>query len=248
MEQRYVAVENVMGYSDIRILRAGTEMLRILGISHAELTVEVRAQELQKIRTHLLSYLPNIPPTDAEDLLKRCLGIQRPLSSDISPEIVRQSWIELERKLDTNLAPSRRAFFGRIRADAPELANAWCTLNGTYDSRRDYSEPLMDSTDRATVEIAIMTWMLIEMHPNEHERQNMKYEYGWALAQDIDEEHNHRVCGHGHQVRFIASLQGPDRYPTIRVDLSTLQQRFTAHLMEFAKSLGNKDPVMDDFQ
>ncbi|KAG4427665.1 hypothetical protein IFR05_016853 [Cadophora sp. M221] len=255
MEQRYVAVENVMGYSEIRILRAESEMLRILGISHTDLTSETRAQELQKIQDHLLSYL-NLSPVDAKDLLERCLQIQRPLSGGwvssiagyISPGTIRQSWIELETKLDAELPPSRRTFFCRIRADAPELANAWCTLNGTYDRNRDYSMPLMRSTDRDTVGIAIMTWMLIERHPNEQERQNMKYEYVWALAQDIDEEHNHRVCGHGHQTRFITLLQGQDRYPTITVDLATLQQRFTAHLMEFERNLGDKEPVIDDFQ
>ncbi|TAQ90748.1 hypothetical protein B7494_g928 [Chlorociboria aeruginascens] len=248
MEQRHLEVENVMGYSYIRILHAKREMLRILGISHTGPTSKVCAEELQKIQSHLLSYLPSIAPDDAKDLFERCLRRQRPALSDDSPEIVRKSWIELETKLDAKLTPSRRAFFCRIRADAPELANAWCTLNGSYVSNRDHSRPLMSSTDTATVGIAVMTWMLIEKHPNEQERQNMKYEYGWALAQDIDEEHNHRVCGHGHQVRFITILQGPDRYPTIIVDHTTLQQRFAAHLMELDKSLEGRDPVVDDFQ
>jgi hypothetical protein len=209
------------------------------------------SQVLDSIEIYILSYFPGLACVEARQLLRdaTCISAKtNPSRRDARKRDTATS--RLAEEIRTKGHPSEPETLLSIRAEAPEIANAWRTLAGDHYAQ-DMSEPLkftkavhLGLAHMGT--IAAMVWKLIDTFPGRASDQNslspslilkeqaeMRFTFIMALAQSIDESNLQLVCSYGLSQRLCIALQGAARYPSIMVDFTSPPQRFTQVLQDF---------------
>lgn len=243
-------IENVMRSRSIE--QTERAIREIMKLAQPEGSVAIECPEvLDSIEIYILSYFPGLACHKARQLLRdaTCISAKaNPSRRDIRKRDAVTS--RLAEEIRTKGHPSEPETLLSIRAEAPEIANAWRTLAGDHYAQ-DMSEPLkftkamhLGLAHMGT--IAAMVWTLIETFPERALHQNslspslipkeqaeMRFTFIMALAQSIDESNLQLVCSYGLSQRLCIALQGATRYPSIMVDFTSPPQRFTQILQDF---------------
>jgi hypothetical protein len=253
-EHERVDTENVMNARTQQQVAAAINFMRTL-LPNGFPTYDARRDVIRDMQKHLLDYFTGESQAQLAQLLTAAAVLHaHPNRASVS----RAAVSALQAAFCTRVAQTERDALMRYRACAPEIANAWRTLSGGH-LPQDYSEALSVSRENLFAgtdmgDLAAMVWQLIgdfasyakhnALHTDAsiaQEQSEMRYSFVMALAQSIDEEHNHRVCGVGLSQRLCLVLQGSMRYKEINLDLLTPAQRFTAKLRDFYGAVGEAE-------
>lgn len=226
------------------------------------LVVIDRRRILENIEEYIFSYFPGLTQKKAREVLldATCVSSEIRRSRYVMQKrdaAVSQLTKEIRSKADSNELQTLLS----IRAEAPEIANAWRALAG--DQRcQDHSRPLQSTRaiHLGLVHIGTlvaMVWTLIDRFP-EHassrkilapglifqKQADMRFKFLMALAQSVNESELQLVCSDSLGQRLCVILQGVMRYPSLKVDFTSPPQRFMQILQEFHDGCNNVDDTL----